>query len=328
MSQNNYYHKIPGLLIPKDADFGKIHNGIDKYVDLIPNLIIALEKCSKDMDSRHDVFLSNMQATLLLLKDVYARSLETDAEIIIRSVKNDKKMEIAKKFFVPFVTKLTSLSVEMQKAQCGNEALGAAVSEDEAHADMANNLSAVGKMFDESDYEKAKNMISEIEDSVKDEALTRLSDLISSGKYDDAEVLLGIIKKSHIDAIGQSVVMDMSKTILAVDDMTDILSFINSALKNHYKVIGVTGAEKALKVIEIQKPDLFILDIDMPIMDGFELCRQIRATGNHSKTPIIFLTGNGSRDHITAAIMAGCNDFIVKPTSHETLLTKVNKFLT
>jgi CheY-like chemotaxis protein len=84
-------------------------------------------------------------------------------------------------------------------------------------------------------------------------------------------------------------------------------------LKKHYQVIAVPSGKAALAVIITQKPNLFILDIDMPDMDGYELARRIRSNSNFTNTPLIFLTGNSSREHITKAMEVGCNDFIVKP---------------
>jgi DNA-binding response OmpR family regulator len=109
--------------------------------------------------------------------------------------------------------------------------------------------------------------------------------------------------------------------------MPEILSFVNNALKNHYQVICVPSGKAALEALNMQKPDLFILDIDMPEMDGFALAKKIRATTEHRKTPLIFLTGVATREHITNATIVGSDDFLVKPVSHEYLLTKVGMFL-
>ena len=109
--------------------------------------------------------------------------------------------------------------------------------------------------------------------------------------------------------------------------MPEMLSFVNNALKNNYKIIAVPSAKAALNVIKTQKPDLFLLDIDMPEMDGFELAGIIRSTEEFEKTPLVFLTGNSTRDHITVAMALNCNDFIVKPTTYEYLRTTVGKYL-
>jgi CheY-like chemotaxis protein len=121
--------------------------------------------------------------------------------------------------------------------------------------------------------------------------------------------------------------VDLSKTILAVDDMPEILSFVNNALKSRYKIIAVPGGKMAIKVLEAQKPDLFLFDIEMPEMNGIELAKIAREKYNHKNTPLIYLTGKATRDYLQKAMQVGCNDFIVKPASHDVLMTKVGKYL-
>jgi CheY-like chemotaxis protein len=65
----------------------------------------------------------------------------------------------------------------------------------------------------------------------------------------------------------------------------------------------------------------------MPEMDGYMLAKIIRDNPEHANTPILFLTGNATREHVTRAIEAGCKDFIIKPAKPEVLLAKVNKFI-
>jgi len=112
-----------------------------------------------------------------------------------------------------------------------------------------------------------------------------------------------------------------------VDDSPEILSFISNILKDHYRIFCVANGKTALKVMEAQNPDLFILDIDMPEMDGYELAGIIRADAGHALTPLIFLTGNSTREHVLKAIQAGANDFLVKPATREVLLTMIGKYV-
>ena len=89
----------------------------------------------------------------------------------------------------------------------------------------------------------------------------------------------------------------------------------------------MANGKTALKVMEAQNPDLFILDIDMPEIDGYELAGIIRANAGHAKTPIVFLTGKSTREHVLKAIQAGANDFLVKPATREVLLMMTGKYL-
>lgn len=115
--------------------------------------------------------------------------------------------------------------------------------------------------------------------------------------------------------------------ILAVDDKPELLTVIVNMLKDHYKVMAATSGAAALKVIEKYKPQLFLLDIEMPQMSGFQLAQAIRSYDEFKLTPIIFLTGKVSRDDVVSAIKNGGNDYIVKPAEKDVLLGKIQKYL-
>ncbi|MDR0324774.1 MAG: response regulator [Oscillospiraceae bacterium] len=115
-------------------------------------------------------------------------------------------------------------------------------------------------------------------------------------------------------------------TILAVDDAAFFLNRIKGFLQDTpYKLVCMTSATTALRFLESNKPNLFILDIDMPEMDGYELIKRIRQAGHTA--PVIFLTGNATRDYVVKAIKAGAADFLVKPASREQVLDRIGKFI-
>lgn len=115
-------------------------------------------------------------------------------------------------------------------------------------------------------------------------------------------------------------------SILAVDDVAFFLNNLKSLLKNtRYKLTCVNSGEAALRYLRDHRPALFLLDIDMPKMDGFELARKIREIGQ--KSPIIYLTGNSLRADIEKAIKAGAVDFIVKPINQEQVINKIKKHI-
>jgi len=120
---------------------------------------------------------------------------------------------------------------------------------------------------------------------------------------------------------------DSDKSILAVDDAAISLSLLKRNLQGApYKLICVNSGEEALRFLKShQPPDLFILDIEMPKMNGYELAGKIRESGQ--KAPIIFLTGNTSKKNVLKAMALGAADFIVKPVDREHLAYKVNKYL-
>ncbi|MCL2079856.1 MAG: response regulator [Oscillospiraceae bacterium] len=115
-------------------------------------------------------------------------------------------------------------------------------------------------------------------------------------------------------------------SILAVDDVVFFLSTLKSFLKDTTcKLTCVTSGEAALRFLRDHNPDLFLLDIDMPEMNGYELARKIREIGQ--KAPIMFLTGNAAKSYVIKAIEVGAADFIIKPINKEQLLEKVGRFL-
>ena len=327
MSNINYYNKIPGLLVPKDASYDLMCDNIDKYIDIIPGLVKSLEK---SLSTSKTDLLEHMDTVLLLLESVSARGLETEVTRIINLSKNDHKMSAAKKLLPPLTTSLLSLSIEMQKAQhSGSGQNEETTSEIESHADMRNNLSALDYLIENKDYESAKSIITAMEECNPDYVfdIDRLLSLLLNKEYNEAKNLVSSLKEKQNDKIVQLRNVDLTKKILALDDMPEVLTFIKNALKHHYKVFAAANASTAANIIEAHKPDLFVLDIDMPDMNGLDFAELVRGTPEFVKTPIIFLTGNATREHALKAMKVGANDFIIKPTTYETLLNRVSKHM-
>jgi CheY-like chemotaxis protein len=323
---DSYYYKIPGLLVPKTENYHRMDSAINKLIDLVPSLTESLE--DNITNRRKEGIINDLEQVLPLLRAVHCRWLETDSESILRSLINIGESPIIIK---RFITNLNALSIEMQRAQRSEDIKKAeaeqVVSAVEKHADTANNLSAVTTLLDDEQYESAESLVTDLDEYDDDMKLTELLNLILEKKYDEAITMTKALKEHELEAVSRHAGADLSKNILAVDDRPEILSFVSNTLKNHYKVFGVTNGNTAIKVLDAQKPDLFILDIDMPVMDGYKLAEIIRSTVDYKNTPIIFLTGNSSREHVLKAIEVGGNDFIVKPASHEALLSKAGKYL-
>lgn len=106
--------------------------------------------------------------------------------------------------------------------------------------------------------------------------------------------------------------------ILIVDDIPANLALLGHILKNFgYKVRPVPSGALALKVAEKEKPDLIFLDIMMPEMDGFEVCRRLKENKDLSDVPIIFISALNDTNDIVKALEAGGSDFITKPFKAE-----------
>jgi DNA-binding response OmpR family regulator len=113
------------------------------------------------------------------------------------------------------------------------------------------------------------------------------------------------------------------KKILAVDDEPNILSAVKDTLEDSYQVITAKTGKEALKVIDAQNPDLVIMDVMMPEMDGFEAVKTLRSKRSPSNPPVIFLSAKSSMSDVEQGLKIGGFDYITKPFSPAKLLKKV-----
>ena len=119
----------------------------------------------------------------------------------------------------------------------------------------------------------------------------------------------------------------MQKTIFVVDDSATNLASAEKALENHYLVITISSAAKMFSVLRKIMPDLILLDIDMPGMDGFEAIKRLKASHEYAEIPVIFLTALSQTEIEANGIELGAVDFIVKPFSEPVLLNRIKNHL-
>ena len=118
------------------------------------------------------------------------------------------------------------------------------------------------------------------------------------------------------------------KKILLVDDSSTVLLMERMILsKNQYDVVtakdGVEGIEKAVA----ERPDLILMDVVMPRMDGFEACRKLREQDDTKAIPVIMVTTRGELASVETGYAAGCNEYVTKPINGLELLAKVRSCL-
>ena len=119
----------------------------------------------------------------------------------------------------------------------------------------------------------------------------------------------------------------MQKTIFVVDDSSTNLAAAENVLENQYLVIPLSSASKMFSAMEKIKPDLILLDIDMPEMDGLEAIKRLKASDSSSEIPVIFLTAMSEPATEARGIELGAVDFIVKPFSEPVLMNRVKNHL-
>jgi putative two-component system response regulator len=117
-------------------------------------------------------------------------------------------------------------------------------------------------------------------------------------------------------------------TILAVDDTPVNLSLITGLLKSHYRVKVANSGEKALRIVHSDPPpDLVLLDVMMPDLDGIEVCRRLKEDPRTRHIPVIFLTAMTRSEDERIGLEAGAVDYITKPISPPILLARVKTHL-
>jgi two-component system, cell cycle response regulator DivK len=119
----------------------------------------------------------------------------------------------------------------------------------------------------------------------------------------------------------------MGKRILLVEDEEDNMQILRDLLASGYELVEAVNGEKALAAVAAQRPDLILMDIQLPIMDGYEATRRIKADPALRSIPVIAITSYAMGEDEKRARAAGCDDFVAKPYSPRLLLAKVRDYL-
>lgn len=116
--------------------------------------------------------------------------------------------------------------------------------------------------------------------------------------------------------------------ILVVEDEEDILELIRYTLaKEGYRVTPATSGEQALKTLKGTVPDLIVLDLMLPEIDGLEVCRRVKSDPHTQHVPIVMLTAKGDEADVVAGLELGADDYIAKPFSPRVLVARIRAVL-
>ena len=120
----------------------------------------------------------------------------------------------------------------------------------------------------------------------------------------------------------------MTKRILVVEDEEDNRQILRDLLATSgYEMVEAEDGEQALAAVDQHRPDLILMDIQLPIMDGYEATRRIRANPANKRIPIIAVTSYALSGNESMALAAGCDAYVPKPYSPRELLAKIREFL-
>ncbi|MFZ9562186.1 MAG: response regulator [Burkholderiales bacterium] len=119
-----------------------------------------------------------------------------------------------------------------------------------------------------------------------------------------------------------------AKLILVVDDSPDSLELISSELMKYYEVHVATGGERCLELARRERrPDLILLDVMMPGMDGYEVCRRLKANPETAGIPVLFLTGRTAAEDESFGLEVGAEDYLSKPVNPAVMMARVRTHL-
>ena len=115
------------------------------------------------------------------------------------------------------------------------------------------------------------------------------------------------------------------KTILIVEDTELNVDLLTQLLEDNYNLIVASDGPQGIALANEKNPDLILMDITLPVMDGYESTRKIRET--LKSTPIIGLSAHAMDEHAARAIEAGCNDYLTKPIDVDDLFKMLKQYL-
>ena len=118
------------------------------------------------------------------------------------------------------------------------------------------------------------------------------------------------------------------KRILAVDDEPHILKLVSFSLAaKGFDVIEATDGASAIEIAEREQPDLILMDVMMPMLDGYEACRRLKDNPSTAHIPVLMLSAKSQQAERKAGLECGAEDYVCKPFTTKDLVAQINEFL-
>jgi len=117
------------------------------------------------------------------------------------------------------------------------------------------------------------------------------------------------------------------KKILVVEDVDFNRDLLVQLLEDDYEVIEAVNGQEGVEFAGRERPELILMDLSLPVMDGWEATRQIKANDDLRSIPVIALTAHAMKGDEEKALAAGCEDYLVKPLDEDELIAKIEKYL-
>lgn len=117
------------------------------------------------------------------------------------------------------------------------------------------------------------------------------------------------------------------RKVLVVEDVDFNRELIVQLLEDKYQVIEAVNGQQGVELAERERPELILMDLSLPIMDGWEATRRLKASADLRSIPVIALTAHAMKGDKEKALAAGCDDYLVKPLDEDELMARIAKYL-
>jgi len=117
------------------------------------------------------------------------------------------------------------------------------------------------------------------------------------------------------------------RKVLVVEDVDFNRELIVQLLEDKYQVIEAVNGQQGVELAERERPALILMDLSLPIMDGWEATRRLKASADLRSIPVIALTAHAMKGDKEKAIAAGCDDYLTKPLDEDVLMARIAKYL-
>jgi two-component system, cell cycle response regulator DivK len=117
------------------------------------------------------------------------------------------------------------------------------------------------------------------------------------------------------------------KKVLVVEDVDFNRELVVQLLEDKYNVIEAVNGQEGVELADRERPDLILMDLSLPVMDGWEATRRLKADDDLRSIPVIALTAHAMVGEKEKAMAAGCDDYLVKPLDEDELMARIAKYL-
>jgi CheY-like chemotaxis protein len=225
-----------------------------------------------------------------------------------------------------FWVALTKLGVEAGLFLQGHTP-SVVVYDDEMRGHFIKELNSTRATLEALRIKRAPEILDTLSEAVAQKDVASLSDGLRLF-YAEMKILMQAISDAIVPEGAIQVKKQDMPVVMAIDDSPVALKMFSDFLTGHYLVLALPDGHSALKALERRTPDLFLIDLMMPGMSGYQLAKKIREIERFRDTPIIFSSSVESDVHERAALTQGGNAFIKKPFERDRLLDTVQAHIT